>query len=284
MSRAFILSCVFLTVALFGGEPAKLTSSRVAKGPSLDGKADDEAWKSAKAAELEAIGVMERSKGTSTKVWMRSVHTDTHIYFLVIWDDATEDVSHKTWTWNAATKTYEEGKDREDMFALAFEHTGPFTGDMLSGEESVWDIWHWKAFRTNPHGYAMDKTHRHTLEKPAGKANSHQAKNGKAIWIGRPEDAGDTVEKKQPAPTENKGEKVPQFVAGEPSGSASDVRAKGAWAEKKWTLELERKLNTGNSDDTAFDPAKIYKMALSAFDHTGDMDKATGVIELNFAK
>ncbi|MBA3567941.1 MAG: hypothetical protein H0W28_01155 [Pyrinomonadaceae bacterium] len=86
-------------------------------------------------------------------------------------------------------------------FALGFEQTGPFTADMLSPVESVWEIWHWKAFRTNPQGYAMDKTHRYTRQKPEGRANPHKAADGAEVWIARPEDAGETVEKKQPAPT-----------------------------------------------------------------------------------
>ena len=83
---------------------------------------------------------------------IRSVHTDTQIFFLASWEDSTESVSHKTWVWNADNETYDQGDDREDMFALAFEHTGPFDADMLAGIEAVWDVWHWKAFRTNPAG------------------------------------------------------------------------------------------------------------------------------------
>ncbi len=67
-------------------------------------------------------------------------------------------------------------------------------------------------------------------------------------------------------------------------GSAADVRAKGAWAAGKWTLEFARKLDTGNPDDTRFDIARAYKFAVGVHNDTGDMDKATGVIELSFGK
>ena len=46
----------------------------------------------------------------------------------------------------------ENAKDREDMFSPAFEHTGTFVPNMLAPVEAVWDVWHWKAFRTNPQG------------------------------------------------------------------------------------------------------------------------------------
>jgi len=157
----------------------------------VDGKGDDSVWRSAAPLQVVAKRVLPPDIGRSTSVSIRSVHTDTHIYFLVSWEDATQDISHKTWIWNAEKKAYEEGLDREDMFALGFEHIGLFTADMLSPVESVWEIWHWKAFRTNPQGYAMDKTHRHTRQKPEGRANPHKARDGSEVWIARPEDAGD---------------------------------------------------------------------------------------------
>lgn len=260
-----------------------LISVWVAKPPLVDGKADDEVWQSAPSLEVVAKRPLEPNSGLSTRVSIRSVHTDTHIYFLVSWEDPTADnVSHKTWVWNATKQAYEEGPDREDMFAIAFEHTGVFTENMLSGNEAVWDLWHWKAVRTNPQGYAMDKTHRYTREKPRGKANSYIATNGKTIWIARPEDAGDSVERSQPAPGTYQGGRVPQYLPGTPTGSAADVRAMGVWAQGQWTVEFERRLDTGYQDDTAFKPLRSYKMAVAAFDRTGDMDKASGIIELIF--
>ncbi len=262
----------------------QLISIRVEKAPELDGSAGEAIWRSAPELQLTARRVMGPNAGESTNISIRSVHTDADVYFLVTWDDKTQDVSHKSWVWNANKKAYEEGKDREDMFAVVFEHTGTFVPDMLAPVDAVWDVWHWKAFRTNPQEYAMDKTHRYTRQKPEGKANEHRSYDGKPIWIARPEDAGDTVEKKQEAPKEHKGDQVPQYVPGKPTASAADVRAKGTWADGRWTLELGRKLNTSHADDTAFAPSRTYKMALSAFDRTGDMDKASGEIELVFRR
>jgi Ethylbenzene dehydrogenase len=262
----------------------RLVSARVEQGPQIDGRVDDKAWASARELKLVARRVMEPNAGESANVSIRSVYTNTEVFFMVVWDDRAQDLSHKSWVWNADSNAYEEGKDREDMFSLAFEHTGPFVADMLAPVEAVWDVWHWKAFRTNPQGYAMDKTHRYSRQKPEGKPKEYAAYDGKGLWISRPEDAGDTVEVKQAAPTGNKGASVPQYLPGKPSGSAADVRAKGAWSGGRWTLELGRKLNTGHPDDTAFDPSRPYKMALGVFDRTGDMDKASGEIELVFRR
>lgn len=261
---------------------ASLTSFQVSQGPSVNGVADDATWNHAQALQLKAYKIS--SPRQTTPVTIKSVHTRTHIYFLVRWKDTTRnDKNHKPWIWNAQNKVYEQGTQREDMLALAFAHTGRFVPDMLSGEPSVWDVWHWKAVRTNPQGYAMDKTHRYTLAKPSGKSKSYAARNGKLIWIARPEDTGSTMEKKQPAPTTFKGNLVPQYLPGTPSGSAADVRAKGTWKNGWWTLEFARKIDTGHRDDTRFDTKLVYKMAISVHDNTGGMDQATRTIQLSFA-
>lgn len=260
----------------------RLTCTYVDAGPTLDGKLEDNAWQPTVPLTVTVTRALPPNKGTTSKVTLRCVRTDDTLFIAAAWDDPTHNVSHKSWMWNDSAKAYEEGKDREDMFAVAFEHTGAFDPDMLAGIESVWDVWHWKASRTNPQGYAMDKTHHYSLTEPQIKAKSHTARGGKTVWIARPEDDGDTVEMKQAAPGELKGQRVPQYLPGTPTGSAADVRAKGAWSNGKWTLELSRKLNTGHKDDTAFDLRRTYGMAVGVFDETGDMDKGSELIHLVF--
>src|SRR5262245_9988010 len=102
----------------------QLISAKVDKGPVLDGNADDAAWTKAKPIELVALCVMPKIQGTSSKVRLASVHTDQEVFFLAVWEDSAPDLSHKTWTWNKDKNAYEEGPDREDMFALAFELSG----------------------------------------------------------------------------------------------------------------------------------------------------------------
>lgn len=284
MVFAPVLTLLAASGAQGADDAGTLTAARVGEPAELDGKADDQAWALARPLKLVAKRVLPPNLDSSAEVELRAVHTATHLYILARWRDATQDVSHKSWMWSSSKSAYEEGKDREDMFAVAFEHTGEFTADMLSSHDAVWDVWHWKAFRTNPQGYAMDKTHRYYALLPQGKAAEHKARNGAKVWISRPEDQGDSAERAVPAPSERQGDQVPQYVRNVPSASAADVRAKGAWADGWWTLELSRKLDTGYEDDTAVDPAKRYRMGVAAFDRTGDMDKASGLIVLDFAK
>ena len=293
MRRAEIRILCSLSIAIWGGGLAtlcaaqalpRLVAVKVSQLPILDGAGDDPAWREARPVDVVVKGVMPKTKGTATRAQLRAVYTDQDLYLLVTWEDATrDDKAHKPWVWNQSKGAYEEGAEREDMLGVAFEHTGPFTGDMLAGVDAVWDVWHWKATRTNPQGYAMDRTHRFSSSQPGYKANKHKANDGADTWIARPEDRGNTVEIKQPAPKEYQGERVPQYLPGTPTDSAADVRAKGAWSNGRWTVELQRRLLTGHDDDSQFEPGRRYKMAISTHDHSGDMDKASEVVELSFA-
>jgi hypothetical protein len=260
----------------------ELAAARVTSGPVVDGSDDDSAWAQASPLALTVERKLPPNKGTTGKALIKAAHTDTHLYLLLKWEDSAADLSHKTWVWDPSKRAYEEGADREDMAAVAFALSGPFTADMLAPVDAVWDVWHWKASRTNPQGYAMDKTHRYMRAKPDFKANEHQANDGKPIWITRPEDAGDSVEAKRKAPGEFEGERVPQYVAATPTGSAADVIAKGQWANGWWTLEFARRLDTGHADDAVFGSERCHRMAVATFDRTGDMDKASDLILLRF--
>jgi hypothetical protein len=260
-----------------------LASTRVTAPPVIDGNGDDAVWRGAATLSFDAVGVWGPSLGTSANVTVQSVYTDTHIAFLVRWNDATrDDEMHKPWVWNPSNKAYEQGMQQEDAMALAFEHTGPFLIDMLSHVDAVWDLWTWKATRSDPVGYALDKTHRYSTTKPNGKAKEYPSRTGAPVWIQRPNDAGESTQKPRPAPTKYEGNVVPQYAIQQPNGSAADVRAKGHWANGRWTVELLRKLDTGHADDTVFNPTRAYAMAVAVQDRTGDMDKASPPMRLRF--
>lgn len=246
--------------------PAELRAARVKAAPTIDGSPDDAAWKEAAELRLDAEGRGGPSKGRKTAVTLRAAVDDQHVYFLLRWQDATEDKTHKSYAWNDEKKVYEVGKDLEDNAALSFPIKGKFTANMLSGEDELWDVWHWKAFRTGPAGYAMDRTHVFTATKPEGKAAEFDAMNGKKIWIARPEDKGDTVTKEQPGPKEKQSAAPPHYEAVKPSGSAADIQTGNSYKDGWWTVEFRRKLNTGNADDAALAPGKKSLMGLAVFD------------------
>ena len=285
MMLSLVSGCATHAPGLGHNAPLTLKAKHTQTPPIIDGAGDDEVWRAATPLNLDAIGVWGTSIGKSAKITIKAIHTDSHIAFLMRWEDATRDNKmHKPWVWNAEKKAYEQGKEQEDAMALAFEHTGPFTADMLSPVDAVWDLWTWKATRSDPVGYALDKTHRYSTTKPEGKAKEYPSRTGTPIWVQRPDDKGESTQKSLQAPSEYSGDVLPAYAIGEPAGSGADVRAKGKWENGYWTVELSRKLNTGHPDDTAFDPAQTYAMAVAVQDRTGDMDKSSAIVRLSFER
>ena len=70
-----------------------------------------------------------------------------------------------------------------------------------------------------------------------------------------------------------------------PSGSRGDIKAVSRYADGGWTVMLYRKLDTGNEDDTAFNPRKKYNFTMALFDDSGDEDSYDSeVITLSFKR
>ncbi len=245
---------------------ARLTCTLVDAPSTLDGSPDDPAWKTATELKLDAEGRGGEAKGKRLPVTLRATHDNENIYFLLRWPDATKDATHKSYVWNESEGAYEAGPDREDNAALSFPIKGEFTADMLSGKDELWDVWHWKAFRTGPAGYAMDRTHVYTRAKPQGNAKNYPAKSGGEVWIARPEDSGDSVIREFPAPTEKQPTPPKHYEAVKPSGSAADIRTAHGYENGWWTVEWARKLSPGHTDDAAFDVTRTILLGVAVFD------------------
>ncbi len=71
----------------------------------------------------------------------------------------------------------------------------------------------------------------------------------KTVYIARPMDDGKPSYVAVPQPASYAGDVVPSYVAQSPDGSQADVRGMGVHDKKGWTLEMGRKLSTGNADD-----------------------------------
>jgi hypothetical protein len=283
--RLLAASCVAaLASSACAGRSLRLVSHAIDTPPRLDGVLDDEAWRDTPAIDVATVQRFGPSTGAPILVQLRSVHTGGDVFFAASWSDATESRAIKPWLWNASAGRYEEGPEREDMFAIALPLAGPFDADMLAPVESSWDVWQWKACRTDPAGFAMDKTSQHMRTQPAGKAAAYPARDGRTLWIARPDDAGDPLYVKRPAPAEFEGERIEQYVPTRATGSAADVRAKAQWVDGRWTLELSRRLTTGHDDDTALAIGTELPIAIAVFDARGEMDRGSDEIALVLAE
>lgn len=264
------MTLMILVLLAMQDKPIDIVAASVEKAPALDGVADDDAWKSA--AEVKITLWKPHDPNDKKEALLRACRTAGEIHILLVWKDDTKDVRHNPFVWSKEKGAYEEIELPEDVASLGFELEGEFDADMLAGKESRWDVWHWKAARTNPVGCAMDKSHQYSRSNLGGKSKKFMGNDGKPVWIARPEDEGRSATKRVDKPARHEGDEVAQFVAQEPDGSAADVRAKGAWKDKTWTLELSRKLRTGQKDDTQFEAGKSYGFTLAIFDHEEHMD------------
>ncbi len=160
---------------------------------------------------------------------------------------------------------YKPMGDREDTFVFKWSMVGNRANlAFQNAEPHRADIWHWKALRTNPLGYADDKMHL-LLPEPHEQATVVESLIHGSLFLRRLADAGQGAYREYSVKT-YKADYLPRFYPYQPEGSRADVRAKGVWHNNAWTLEFGRKMHTGNADDIKFDPGEIYLFAVSCYD------------------
>jgi hypothetical protein len=248
----------------------ELVAAKVSKLPTIDGKADDDAWKSAKelVAKVDEPDEEKPKHGVSVK----AVHDGESIVFLVTWSDADKSDQHSPFVWKDSA--YEADDEKvEDRASLAFEMEGKFDSDMKAGIESKWDVWEWCAARANA-GYGFDRTHIYSKTPPPApiKARRLTSRDGSLIHFWHPHDEGTPCFKTIPAPEAKGAATILQHQPQTPTGSAADVAAKGEWANGKWTVEFKRKLTTGHKDDTVLAPGKSLGIAVAVYDKAEKSD------------
>lgn len=242
------LAVQVLPLPVLAGEaaPIEWISARVATAPALDGRVDG-VWSSAvplKVMVREAIG-----GAAPREVTLRAVHTADSVYVLAQWADATRSDMRDPHVWNKAQNAYARPELADDQFALEFPIEGKFTTSMLPDEGGyISDVWHWKAGRSNLEGWVDDKRHIVSMS-PVKDALPYAFGGRKTVYIARPMDSGKPSYVAVPAPAANAGDVVSSYVAQSPDGSQADIRGKGVHDGKGWTLEMGRRLSTGNADD-----------------------------------
>lgn len=247
-SRLFIVIFLSLVTILVFTQPVSadhyITAVKVSKAPVLDGSGGDAAWRSAKSNSI-------KDKRTGALITLKAAYTSDHVYFLVRYPDTTRNDLHKPWVWNKDLEVYEIGPQREDTFYFKWNMSDkPVDLSNFADNDYTADIWYWKAHRTNPSGYADDKSHVFSGE-PGKKATSLTSRTGKTRYLMRLGDTGSAAQSKRVL-IDYEGDLVPQYVPEIPEGSRADVKARGVWNKGFWTIEFARKLDTGNSDDVQF--------------------------------
>ena len=251
-------SARFLTYVPPKRAPQEMTlvSVPVMDAPVIDGRANEAFWTTA-----PAITTLDYS--SQRPITIRSVFTAQEIFFLVTFPETTPSETHKTWTWDPKEEVYREGPDREDVFIFKWSMSGNDVDLRLRDPEPHrGDIWFWKARRTNPAGFADDKWQSVSLT-PGPSSRKIPSSRG-SLHFQRWGDSG------KPAWEEKfffdyQGDRLSKYIPVQPEGSRADVRAKGVWSNKQWTIEVGRKLNTGHDDDVVFRPGALHLFGVSCY-------------------
>ncbi len=259
--------CTFLLLLLFGGlsSPSfaaqSLLAIQVPEPPLIDGMINEPAWQNAPVLQTFA-------KSNELPILIRAVYTHTDIFFLVSFPDPDESRTHKSWTWDTGRRIYTVGNDREDVFVFKW-NMEPATVDLSISADKEYraDIWYWKACRTDSAGYADDKIHVYSQTETRD-ATKIISGSGKIMYLLREGDEGESAYKTD-LKSEYEGDILPRYTIQQPTGSRSDVRARGMWRNGRWTIEFGRKLVTGNQDDIQFSPANKYLFGVSRYEIAG---------------
>jgi len=301
-----------------GAAKQSVTAAKVKKAPT---GLDDPAWQKAKSANVHFEG-KEKFAGKKTSVTTKAVYTDQEIYFLFSWEDTTKSVTKGAWEYDGQKWTHQKGN--EDRISLLFEinrinnfatkgcaivchvpEGAPNAKEGKFGTSSAaekGDLWHWKAARSDPAGFADDTWVTVISEKKGGRkgdtGKGGDIKNmtdnkskpkymlapGKKLAKSGILLASDSVEIKDYS-IFKQGDTITYRLPKMPEGSRADIKAVSRYADGSWTVMLYRQLDTGHEDDMAFNPRKKYNFAMALFDDSGDEDSYDSeVLSLQFGR
>ncbi|MFA5088698.1 MAG: ethylbenzene dehydrogenase-related protein [Candidatus Omnitrophota bacterium] len=263
MNKRILYISLFMCLAAVipGYADQTVVAQRAELAPVIDGSGTDEVW----------AGVREYStydRVAQINIILKAVYTDTEIFFLVSYPDTDKSDTHKSWKWDEATQMYKTGPDREDTFIFKWNMEVHAVDLSLKSDDSyAADIWFWKAGRSNPAGYADDKMDR-VSSVLIPKSTLLLSGSGKNMYMIREGDSG-TAASENTLYEEHIEDKMPGFISVAPTGSRADIKAKGIWADGKWTIEFGRALTTGSIDDIQFDKSKTYLFGVSRYEIAG---------------
>ena len=315
---AFGIFFIFNSHEVTGAGKQSVTVAKVKKAPA---GLDDPAWQKAKAVDVHFEG-KERFAGKKASVTTKAVYTDQEIYFLFSWKDATRSVTKGAWTYDGQKWSNQQGN--EDRISLLFEinriknyatkgcavvchvpEGAPNAKDGRFGTSSAaekGDLWHWKAARSDPAGFADDTWVTVISEKKGGRKgdagkggdtkNMTDDKSMPKYMLAPDKElvkndillASHSVEIKDYS-VFKAGDTITYRMPKMPEGSRADIKAASRYTDGSWTVMLYRQLDTGHEDDVAFNPRKKYNFTMALFDDSGDEDSYDSeVLSLQFGR
>ncbi|MCU7836949.1 MAG: hypothetical protein KZQ83_17065 [gamma proteobacterium symbiont of Taylorina sp.] len=245
---------------------------KVESMPVIDGQDIDIQWQGVQ--EIKLLDTV-----ANHELFFSAVHNGKSIAIKIRYPDLTENREHKTLVWNETDSMYQTGSKREDTIVLKWPMNKLIKDYRVDSNQPYHaDVWYWKAFRTDPLGYADDKYQRYS-KVPIKKATRLRSKDGSVFFLQRIGDKGKSAYKNK-FTLNHSGNEVAKYEHQKPTGSRSDIKAKGRWDDGFWTIELLRLLDTGNADDISLSVDETYILGLSRYEIAGRKPKKSIEIPL----
>lgn len=251
------------------------------------------------------------SISTVSGIKLKFLYDDSTLYAYATWLDGHREYPtgvvppsksefRKRWNYDGTTWTQSGDEDRLSFVWKMNDNYGAFCGKTCHNEKTVhatnnnqMDVWHWKAQRTNPITFLDDQYWDNGGRKNdaviSGTFGTDNITGSLPISMGP-----DALSNQEPwlltstaIPFVNSGwaagDKIPGYILNDApnpiTGSRSDVSAKGIFnqATGYWTLEIARKLNTGNADDFVVDLINGNYFTVARFDNVGSEHARQGI-------
>lgn len=245
-------------------------------------------------------------EGKVIEIKTKSVYTKDKVFFRFEWPDKDKSMNKNRWRFSGGQWTKIKGDEDRLGLVFEINRIDKFATKGCavlchneSKNEKEWyyavsrskeraDMWHWKAVRSNPVGYTEDgyvttnpsKKPEEGRKRDAGndtkaKSNRTTDKSMPAYMQdpSKPASVPDSLLVSQAVEIKdysifNEGDEIPGYMLyTEWKGSFADVIAQGVWQDGKWTVMMERKLETGYDDDLQFNTRKKYPFGLAVFDN-----------------
>lgn len=187
---------------------------------------------------------------------LRAVHDGESLGLLAHWPDPTPvEPYERSWILRQGAQNYVLMEQPPDTLSFKFRLTGAETACMMTGEEGIYDLWHWRAGWSNISGYADDK--RMIIRRTPPESGEFQTYGGivegAPIYLQTLPDEGRPPYELAGRPREKKYHTLPGLAPQIPTGSQGDILAEGLHQAGAYVVEFKRPLRTGHDDDFQFE-------------------------------
>jgi len=295
----FALGSILVAASCFIAAPLALSAGTVSieaeKVGSDPAGLDDKVWSEAKEMNitLDGAGIFAEKK---KQLSVRAVYTKGgKLSLLLSWEDPTKSMDGQEWVKEGDKWTQKEGS--EDRVALNWE-VRRIKNFATKGcavvchseakDPSEWkyhtdkapqlgDLWVWESYRTQPLGHAGDyfvDDDSRKADKGTGKAlrNINKFEDGPVYMQDpnkKPPIEGLLMDSQKLVIGENSITKTQAWMLEEFSGDFADITAKSSHENGKWTVMLQRNLETDSDTDVQINTRKKYSFGIAVFDNSG---------------